>query len=99
MRPLVLYGEPNGKSCSIAHRLKLGYGLEVGMRLRIMRFHPDMRLRFFCILIYAVYADMRKSSCLFQTAYVSAYTNKSKYLYFKTLIVQTASAHLFEVMV
>ena len=24
---MVLYGEPNGKSCLIAHRLKLGYGL------------------------------------------------------------------------
>ena len=80
--------------------------LKLGMRLRIMRFHADMRIyavavypicayvfnmRMIRILIYAVYAHVFST-----TGYVCAYANKSKHLYFKRLIVQTASAHLFD---
>ena len=84
------------------------YLLQVGMRLRIMWFHADMRTCVSAyifqyaeirILIYAVYADMCICACLYQTTYVSAYTNKPKYFYFKSLIVQTVGVHLFEVTV
>ena len=41
-------------------------------------------MRIIRILIHADMRIMRNYAFLFRTAYVSAYTNKSKHLYFKT---------------